>query len=148
MTAFLLLVAPVAHATLGESSESVLKNQKALTAELKKTAHDGYDDYSLSLPDGGTVHQFVNRSNQVFEITWVKRGSRPDMNLLLGTYFSRLTGQINSGKPTARHADRTESDFVLHSRLINRFFSGTAYIPDQIPANLEGPIHLPVEQAR
>jgi hypothetical protein len=137
-----------ANAALGSNVASVLKDQTALGATVKMTTHDGYTDYALTLPNGGFVHEFVSPSGLVFEITWSKRGSRPDMNQLLGDYVSHFSGKTNGGTPTSRHADRVDSDFELHSKVVNRYFSGTAHIPTLIPATLSGPVPLPVEAAK
>jgi len=137
-----------AHATLGSDAASVLKDQAALGATVKTSVHDGYTDYALSLPRSGVVHEFVNPAGQVFEITWSKRGSRPDMSQLLGAYVTRFSGKRNGGSPTSRHADRVGSDFELHSKAVNRYFSGTAHIPALVPANISAPIPVPVEAAK
>jgi len=136
------------HAALGGDQDSVLNDQKALNASLTVSDRDGYKDYGLALPTGGTVHEFVAPSGRVFEITWSKKGSRPDMNQLLGEYKNGFTGQFNGGTPTSRHADRTDADFVMHSKVLNRYFSGTAHVPSLLPNSLHGPVHQPVEHAQ
>ena len=148
VTALAMLTTLSAHATLGGDSASVANDQAVLGATLQSTKMDGYTDYALSLPRGGTVHEFVNASNQVFEITWNKYGSRPNMNQIMGDYVKRFSGTSNGGLPTSRHADRVEADFELHSKAVNRYFSGTAHIPAYIPANRTGPVRLPVEVSK
>ncbi len=146
--AALMFTSLSAHATLGGNAASVVKDQSALGATVTTTARNGYTDYALSLPRSGVVHEFVNQAGRVFEITWSKRGSRPNMNQLLGDYATRFSGKKNGGAPTSRHADRVESDFELHSKVVNRYFSGTAHIPGLIPVTLSGPVALPVEAAK
>jgi len=148
LSLFLIITSFSAHAALGGNSDSVRRDQIVLRANLTVTEMNGYKDFGLALPTGGSVHEFVSPSGRVFEITWSKKGSRPDMNQLLGEYIERFSGQVNGGGPTSRHADRIDADFVLHSKVLNRYFSGTAHIPSLIPNSLHGPVHHPVEHAQ
>jgi len=147
-TALTLLTTLPAHATLGGDSASVSNDQAVLGATMRITTMDGYTDYALNLPRGGTVHEFVNSANQVFEITWSKYGSRPNMVQIMGDYVNRFSGTTNGSGPTSRHADRVEADFELHSKAVNRYFSGTAHLPGSLPANRREPVPLPLEIAK
>lgn len=144
----MLVIPSAARATLGSDSASVFNDQHALGASIKTTAHDGYTDMVLNLPRGGIVHEFINPRGQVFEVTWNTKGSRPDMNRLLGNYFNRFSGKNSGDSPTSRHAAKFDNDFELHSKAMNNYFSGTAHLPAYLPRNLDGPIPLPVDSLK
>jgi hypothetical protein len=139
-----------AFATLGGNSASVVADQKAFQATMKTSEQSGYTDYSLTLANGIIVHEFVNSANQVFEVTWNGKGMRPDMKQLLGSYFSHFGTSAKEVKqeerqPTRREAMRVGTNFVAHSAVHNRIFSGTAHLPSMVPASLPGPISVPNE---
>jgi len=136
-----------AFATLGGNSASVVADKTALQATMKTSAEAGYTDYSLTLANGIIVHEFVNSANQVFEVTWNGKGMRPNMKQILGNYFSHFgtTGKKEERQPTHRQADHIGSNFVVHSAVHNRIFSGTAHVPSMIPSSISGPISVPNE---
>lgn len=144
----LLFTSLTANATLGLDSASVVQDQKALGASITMSSNDGYTDYALSFPHGGVAHEFVNSAGQVFEVTWSKYGSRPDMQQLLGNYASRFSGTANGGTPTSRRADRLDPDFELHSKVRMRYFSGTAHLPTSLPTGMAGPLSVPLEKSK
>lgn len=133
-----------AFATLGGNSASVLADQTAFQATLVTTKQSDYTDYALTLTNGIIVHEFVNSSNQVFEVTWNGKGMRPDMKQLLGSYFSHFgTSEKQERQPTLRETERKSANFVAHSAVHNRVFSGTAHVPSMIPASISGPLSVP-----
>jgi hypothetical protein len=135
-----------AHATLGGDSNSVNADRSALGATVATHAVKNYVDNILTLPDGSVVHELVNASGKVFEVTWNSRGHRPDMDQLLGSYVSRFEG---TGKhhhnPTAHHAKRVDADLVIVSNRVHRQFSGVAYLPALLPDNTTGPVSVSSE---
>jgi hypothetical protein len=142
-----------AFATLGGNSASVSADQTALQATMIKSEKTGYTDYALTLANGIIVHEFVNSANQVFEVTWNGKGMRPDMKQILGSYFSRFgtnenapqSAQKNEQRPTTRHVEHIGTNFVMHSAVHNRLFSGTAHVPSMLPPSLSGPLSVPAE---
>ena len=132
-----------AFATLGGNSATVLADQAAFGASLAKNTTAGYTDYTLTLPSGIIVHEFVNATDQVFEVTWNGKGTRPDMKQLLGPYFNQTITAPKKGHPTLRRADIAGSNVEIHSAVVNRVFSGTAHIPSKIPSTLNGPVNVP-----
>jgi len=134
-----------AQATLGGDGASVIADQSALHATMKITTEANYTDYALTQPDGVVVHEFVNPSSHVFEVTWAGKAHRPDMSQILGSYVSRFQGQGKVSRPTSRRADRVDPDLEIHSAVRNRYFSGTAHIPGLLPENMSAPIRVPAE---
>jgi len=134
-----------ASATLGGDGASVLADQSALHATMTIKAEAGYTDYALTQPNGVVVHEFVNPSSHVFEVTWSGMGRRPDMEQILGTYATRFHGTAKVSRPVSRRADRVEDDLVVHSAVRNRYFSGTAHVPALLPEHMSAPIRVPAE---
>jgi hypothetical protein len=134
-----------ASATLGGDGASVLADQSALHATMAVKAEAGYTDYALTQPNGVVVHEFVNPSSHVFEVTWSGKGRRPDMEQILGTYATRFHGTTKVSRPVNRHADRVETDLEVHSVVRNRYFFGTAHVPALMPENMSAPIRVPAE---
>ena len=139
-----IVLAPAcAQAALGGDAASVAADQAAWGASLAVSAASGYTDYVLQLPRGLVVHEFVNASGLVFEVTWSGKGHRPDMARLLGAWQGRMVATAGGARATARRVDLVASDLVIHSALHSRWFSGTAHLPAQLPASLTGPLAVP-----
>ncbi len=126
----LLCASLAAHATLGGDIASINQDNAALHGTVTMTNHDGYADYVLQLPNHGVVHEFADASGHVFQVSWGQYGSRPNMTVLLGDYVARFSGKYNGGSPLSRRADRVDRDFELHSKVVNRYFSGSARLPN------------------
>ncbi|PRC92581.1 hypothetical protein S2091_2636 [Solimicrobium silvestre] len=139
-----LMIAAVslsAHATLGENASTVSTDQAALHATLTTQVSANYTDYMLTLPDGIVVHEFVNSASKVFEITWSGKRHRPDMQQLLGQYFTRFTDTSHKTRPTTRQAHQVTTELVIHSSAIHGYFSGTAHVPALLPETMTGPVN-------
>jgi hypothetical protein len=129
-----------AHATLGGDLSSVAADQSVMHAQASEVASAAYTDHVLRLPDGIIVHEFVNASGQVFQVTWSGRGHRPNMNQLLGAHVVRMQAPDHRSGPMSRHAEVERADVVIHSAVRARFFTGSAHIPALIPSTLSGPV--------
>ena len=134
-----------AHATLGGDAHSVIVDQAALHAAISADVVGDYTDYRLALTDGGVVHEFVNASGRVFEVTWSEMGRRPDMGQLLGSYMTHFARTSGKPRPVDRHADRVEAGLEIHSAVRNRYFTGSAHLPTALPESLHHPISVPAE---
>jgi hypothetical protein len=86
-----------------------------------------------------TVHEYVTRSGQVFAVTW-QGPTPPNLQQLLGTYFSRLQAaavaqhQINPG--IHRQLQIDAADLVVESVGRMRDFRGVAYLPALMPSGV------------
>jgi Protein of unknown function (DUF2844) len=85
--------------------------------------------------DGVTIREYVLPSNVVFAVTW--RGPvRPDMNALLGSYFSHFS---NAGEARTRGTGpllEHSGDFHIESAGHAGDFFGKAYLPRLVPSNV------------
>jgi hypothetical protein len=143
-----LFASQSAFAALGGDVASITADQKAMDATLTSNTESAYVDYVLMLKNGIVVHEFVS-AGQVFQVTWSGKGAKPDMNQLLGKYASSYPGNDGSAhSPTERNSRVERSDFVMHSSVQNRFFSGSAHVPDLLPVGMQAPLNVPHETKR
>ena len=134
-----------AQASLGGDAASIAADQSAWHATQTRSNGTGYTDYRLTLPDGLIVHEFLNGAGKVFEVSWAGKGHKPDMTRLLGTYSSRITAAAPAAGPMQRRADAVAPDVEMHASMHQRFFSGVAHLPKELPAALAGPVPLEVQ---
>ena len=131
-----------AHATLGGDAASIAADQAAWQAALTQTAANGYTDYRLALPDGLVVHEYLGNGGKVFQVSWGGKGHKPDMVQLLGRYEPRIAAAARGVRPMQRRADAVAPDLEMHATVVNRYFSGTAHLPQERPASLARPVPL------
>jgi Protein of unknown function (DUF2844) len=85
--------------------------------------------------DGVTIREYVLPTNVVFAVTW-QGPVRPDMNALLGSYFSHFTntgdGRTRGTGPLIEHS----ADFHIESAGRAGYFFGKAYLSRLVPANV------------
>lgn len=124
------------HASLGQQLDSVMLDQQHLHANVSRTLSKDnlFTDYQLSLPNNLIVHELVNTNGEVYKITWQGKGKRPNMEQILGEYFSDFYNDKPRHHATSRHFDKVNDKIIIHSRVRNRFFYGEATIPQLVPA--------------
>lgn len=99
---------------------------------MKASAAQPYTVAQVQTEYGLTVKEFVGANGQVFAVSW--RGPvRPNLKALLGQYFDRL---ILASKPNAPVSIK-QSDLVLSSGGHMGSFSGSAYLPSQVPEGVD-----------
>ncbi|HMD30445.1 MAG TPA: DUF2844 domain-containing protein [Candidatus Acidoferrales bacterium] len=122
-------------AALGEPEQSVQTDRERLAGQVTRTAFATYTLHEISMPDGRKVREFVSPSGTVFGIAWEGR-SLPDLSQLLGSYFNLF--QQAASSPTRRHGPLSVQvgPLVVVSGGHQRYFRGSAYVTDLIPANV------------
>jgi hypothetical protein len=128
--AFLILAGP-ARAELGGAADSIEADQARLKATRSTTDASHYTLHQLQTDSGVTVREYVSSAGTVFAVAW-EGPEMPDLQQLLGSYFSRYTeaAQARAG----RGALSIElPDLVVQSGGHMRSFAGRAYLPEQLP---------------
>jgi hypothetical protein len=129
-----LLPLPAA-ATLGGDASSTQADQVRMKATLRMSPGAKYTVHEMALPSGTVVREYISPAGVVFAVTW-KGPMKPDLRQLMGTYFD----QYLQAAPNARsgHAGVAVSlpGLVMHSLGHMRAFSGRAYLPPSLPADV------------
>ncbi len=138
VVAFAASLPATAWAELGGSVSSVQVEQSRMRAGLRHVELGTYTRHELSLPNGGSVHEFSNSGGQVFAVVWHGPG-KPDLRSLLGAHFATFQAEAAPGNGRGPHFRRRPMQ-VNHSDLQIRtgghmgYFWGVAYLPAQLPA--------------
>ena len=138
MTCGLFAVSP-ASAALGQRADSVRADRAHLSAALASHAEGAHTVHTLTLPNGGVVHEYENAEGVVFAVAWRAPG-RPDLRQLLGGQFATMQADtVRTGGPHVRAPLRVERDeLVVRSGGHPGAFWGLAYLPGQVPAGFTG----------
>ncbi len=92
---------------------------------------------TLSLANGGVVHEFVSSGGVVFAVSWRGPG-RPDLRQLLGDHFETLQTDtvLHAGRRLKRPLAVERPDFIVHSGGHPGAFWGVAFLPHVAPPGL------------
>jgi hypothetical protein len=121
------------HATLGGAPSAASTAPKSLRSMLQNTA--AYSVHASVDADGVAVREYTLPDNIVFAVTW-QGPVRPDMGALLGSYFQRF---VSAGEGRAHGTGpmiERSGDLVIQSAGRPGYFSGKAYVPRLVPANV------------
>ena len=122
-------------ATLGESGDSVVADQRALSAvKCATTLRPNYTVHEFK-SDGTAVREYVSPSGIVFGIAW-NGLTHPDLKPLLGSYAGEYEEALKRTppKPGISRNARVETDHVVVEKWGQmRNLQGRAYAPDLIP---------------
>ena len=132
-----LTAALPAQASLGHASASVEVDRAHLAARAATTQAATHTVQTLSLPNGGTVREFMSPDGTVFAVSWRGPG-RPDLRQLLGEHFDTMQSQtvVRAGRRLSEPLAVNRSDFVVHTGGHPGAFWGMAYLPQQVPAGV------------
>ena len=128
-----------AYAELG-GDEAGISNDAAVTRmQLRAVApsETRYRVHELRDEAGNvTVREYVNPDGKVFGVAW-DGSTKPDLSQALGPYFSRYTSAA-AGHGLARQLRSIDQpDFVLRVSGHMRHFTGSAWVPNLVPADVD-----------
>ncbi|MCX8520606.1 MAG: DUF2844 domain-containing protein [Rhodoferax sp.] len=121
------------RAALGGNQASVLGEQQAWGATLAISVLPDVTLYSLTLGNGVTVREYVNRAGTVFAIGW-DGPVLPDFQRLVAGFYSSYQKAVR-GQPHGVSLNTPE--LVLESGGRMRAFMGRAYLPAKVPASIK-----------
>jgi hypothetical protein len=136
---FVRLAAPCfVWASLGGDVTSVEADRAKMQASLQTMSKDLYSIHEIHAPNDLVVREFVSPMGKVFGVAW-QGPSRPDMRQLLGTYFEPFANATQSQK--VHRVGRgplviQQPGLVVQMSGHVRAFSGSAYIPQMVPAGV------------
>ena len=131
----LLILPGSAMAALGGSEASIITDQVNMKATHRTVSAPQYTVHEMQTSSGTLIREYISAQGQVFAVAW-QGPFMPDLQQILGNYFSDYIAAA-SGK-RARHGPVLvkQPGLVVQSGGHMRAFSGRAYIPQQIPANV------------
>lgn len=132
----LLLLAPLAFASLGGDLNSVMTDQIHFQGSIKTTEKTSFTVHEIHPQTGIIIREYVSPAGKVFAISW--HGAwMPDMHQLLGSYFQQYSDGVKAQAAPGRHPIRiVQPDFVLQHGGHMRSFAGRAYLPQLLPAGV------------
>ena len=129
----LLALPALAFASLGGSVDTVQSDQVKMKATLRSAkSAPNYTVHEMQLDSGTTVREYVDANGVVFGVAW-KGPVKPDMQQVLGQYFSALSDKaaIKYSNHTQMHVQKDA--LVIHSSGHMRAFTGQAYLSTALP---------------
>ena len=138
----LLMCAGIAvpvYAALGDDESGVSRDAVVTRMELHANVRSEKRFRMHELRDTArnvSIREYVNADGKVFGVAWEGQ-TKPDISQVLGTYRSRYTNAA-VGKGAAwqlRNID--QPDFVLRLSGHMRHFTGSAWVPGLVPANID-----------
>jgi Protein of unknown function (DUF2844) len=130
-----LCLTGTARAELGGSEFSVQLDQARANGELHTTSYVAYDRHEITTLDGALIHEFTDRSGQVFAVTWHAHGPI-DLHRLLGAQYEKFAAASLDAHKDLHHTSVHLPDLVVDASVIMRTFAGRAYLPNALPAGV------------
>lgn len=130
----LALAMPVA-AELGGNAATVEADMAHLKAVRRIVVAEKYFVHEIRLPSGTTVREYVSPQGQVFAVAW-QGPLMPDLRQLLGSRFDSYVSAAKSSRVRRSAVLVEQPDLVVHSKGRMRAFSGAAYLPQSLPADV------------
>lgn len=118
--------------SIGSASPAMLRSAASINPSAATTPYTTHEAHGT---DGVAIHEYVLPDNVVFAVTW-QGPVRPDMNVLLGSYFPNFA---NAAAQRARGAGpliERGTDLYIESAGRSGRFTGKAYLPRLVPAGV------------
>lgn len=128
-----------ALAVLGGDATSISTDQARLKAAKREVAPAaaaaGYTIHELQLDSGTLVREYLGAEGKVFAVAW-QGPFLPNLQQLFGTYYAPYTEAVKRQQGQRRPVMLQQSNLVVESAGRMRAFSGRAYDPSLLPANV------------
>jgi hypothetical protein len=123
-----------ALASLGGDITSVEVDRAHMNATVNVTTTDAYNIHQIQARDGVFVDEYVSPAGTVFAVTWHGQFP-PDMQQILGTYFSQYTAALAAQEKHYGHRPLTieQSGLVVQTGGHMRDYFGRAYVSGLLP---------------
>lgn len=128
-----------ASSMLGGDASSVQTDQLHMKGSIRARQTGTVAIHEITAPSGIIVREFVSPTGVVFGVAW-EGPYVPDLQQLLGTYFSSYASEAKSER--ARHVGRRplniqRSGIVIQTGGHMRAFFGRVYVPGLIPQGVD-----------
>jgi hypothetical protein len=132
-------IAVPAYAALGDDESGVSRDAVVTRMELHANVRSEKRFRMHELRDterNVSVREYVNPDGKVFGVAW-DGPTKPDISQLLGAYFTRYANAA-TGQGMARQLRNIDQpDFVLRMSGHMRHFTGSAWVPALVPADVD-----------
>jgi uncharacterized protein DUF2844 len=129
------VVSAPAWAALGDTVASIAADSQKLKASPRIATRAAFSIHELETPAGTVVREFVAPSGIVFAVAW--RGPfKPSMPMLLGQYITEYARAPRTPGSTRSRLMIEQPDLIVHAAGHMRSFTGIAYVPQLLPANI------------
>ncbi len=137
LTACALLALPaMAFAALGGTADTVQSDQVKMKAATRVTrSATNYTVQEMQLASGTTVREYAAANGVVFGVAW-KGPVKPDLQQILGQYFSALSDSTAVKYSNHAQLHVQKNDLVIHSSGHLRAFAGQAYLSSALPQGI------------
>lgn len=130
--------APV-YAELGGDESGISRDAAVTRMELRAVAPSEKRFRVHELRDTArnvSVRQYANPDGKVFGVAWDGQ-TKPDLSQVLGPYFTRYTNAAAGRIMTRQIRNIDQPDFVLRVSGHMRHFTGSAWVPGLVPADVD-----------
>lgn len=129
----LLMLAPSAHAGLGDQ----INSQQSGGAALLKESQPSYQVFeSVDSTNHVTLEQYATSTGTVFAVAWRGAGM-PDLQAVFGAYFTQFTN-LRQHSPASRHLLSIEDpSLMVDIHGPNGDIIGRAWVPALVPAGVD-----------
>ena len=130
----------LSYAALGGDSASIAVDNKALASSVSNVvtttaSNSNYQMATIKTTDGHTINEYsVPNGGRVFCVTWHGR-SYPDFKQILGSDAPQLKTATKSSQGLTS-SNLNGNDFTFKMSGLPGNFSGVAYKPSLVPANV------------
>jgi hypothetical protein len=121
------------YAVLGGAPGADSSTPKGVRSMLQNTT--AYSVHTSVDADGVTMREYTLPSNVVFAVTW-QGPVRPDMSVLLGSYFQRFVSAGEARPHGTGPMIERSGDLVIQSAGRPGNLFGKAYVPRLVPAGV------------
>ncbi len=135
LSLFCFCLSGSALAALGEGEASIALDQAQMKATRRVVAASQYTVHEIQTSAGTMVREYVSLDGLVFAVSW-KGPLMPDLQQVLGGYFAAYRAAGRSQLVRRGSLRLQQPGLVVHSGGRMRAFSGLAYLPQQLPANV------------
>ena len=131
----LLAVAAPAFAGLGGDVASIEADRVRMKASSQMVASPAYTVHEILTPSGTKVREYLSPAGQVFAVAW-NGPFMPDLQQLLGPSYDIFQQAAQSRRNGRGPLAVNHPSLVAHAGGHMRAFSGRAYVPLLVPANV------------
>jgi hypothetical protein len=124
-----------AFASLGGTLSSIADDQLKMKGELRTTMGTRFTVHEITTAQGTLVREYAAPSGVVFAVSW-NGPKMPDLRQTLGSYFPQFLDAPRPVHPNHAHFAINQSNLIVQSSAHMRSYSGRAYDPTLLPADV------------